>query len=67
MNISVIIIQKLLKEKNNLMTDFDRIRNIIIDYEDEKMTMEQALDEICGVCLARNIRIWDAKWRNMEK
>lgn len=49
------------------MTELDRIRNIISDYEDEKMIMEEALDAICGVCFARGIRIWDAADREVEE
>ena len=38
------------------MTDFDRIRNIIIKYEfTEKMTEKQALQEICKICFGRKL------------
>lgn len=36
------------------MTDFDKIRNLIIEYEEEnKLTDKQLINEITKVCFAR--------------
>lgn len=38
------------------MTNFDRIRNLIIEYEIlHKMTKDELLDEICKVCFGRKL------------